>query len=121
MATTSGIRATGSDQEHSRKPLLNNAAGYGAWKTKMSTALEGEECWDLVQGIELEPISLRVRVVEDGDGVEDPADRIDIARRTERLAEIKDWKRRYTKAAAMITSSVDDYMVQMLDVHNIRF
>ena len=60
MATTSGIRATGSDQDHSRKTLLKNATGYGAWKTKVSTILEGEECWELVQGIELEPMSLGV-------------------------------------------------------------
>ena len=63
-------------------------------------------------------MSLRVQVVEDGDGVEDPADQTDIARRTERLAEIKDWKRRFRKAASLITSSVDDCMVEMLDVHN---
>ena len=63
-------------------------------------------------------MSLRVQVAEDGDGVGDPADQADIARRTERLADIKDWKRRYRKAASLITSSVDDCMVQMLDVHN---
>ena len=84
----------------------------------MSTILEGEECWELVQGIELEPRSLGVQVVGDGDGVDDPADQADIALRTERAAEIKDWKRRFRKAASMITQSVDDSMVQMLDVHN---
>ena len=118
MASTSGIRANGSYQEYSRKPLLKNAVGYGAWRTKMSTILEGEECWDLVQGIELEPKGLRVQVVEDGDVVEDLADQEDIALQTERLAEVKDWKRRYGKAASLITKSIDDSVVQMLDVHN---
>ena len=118
MASTSGIRATGSDHEYSRKPLLKNAAGYGAWSTKMSTILEGEECWELVQGIELEPRSLGVQVVGDGDGVDDPADQVDIARRTERVAEIKDWKRRFTKAASQISQAIDDTMVHMLDIHN---
>ena len=59
-----------------------------------------------------------MQVVEDGDAVEDPADQADIALRTERLAKIKDWKKRYRKAASLITQSVDDSMVQMLDVHN---
>ena len=59
-----------------------------------------------------------MQVVGDGDGVEDPADHADIARRTERASEIKDWRRRYRKAASMIKQAVDDSMVQMLDVHN---
>ena len=118
MASHSGIRATGSDSDHSRKPLLKNAAGYGGWKTKMSTILEGKECWELVQGIELEPRSLGVQAAGDGAGVIDPANQADIARRTERESEIKDWRRRYRKAASMITQAVDDSMVQMLDVHN---
>ena len=114
----SGIRANGSDQEYSRKPILKNAEGYGAWETKMSTILEGEECWDLVQGLEPEPLSLGVQVGVDGDGVEDPADQADIALRAARDAEIKSWKKRFRKAASLITSSVDDGMVQMLKVHN---
>ena len=56
--------------------------------------------------------------MDDGDGVIDPADQADIARRTERVAEIKDWNRRYRKAASLITQSVDDSLVQMLDVHD---
>ena len=74
MASTNSIRATGSDSDQSRKPLLKNAAGYGGWSTKMSTILEGEECSELVQGIELEPRSWGVQAVGDGDAVIDPAD-----------------------------------------------
>ena len=122
MASNSGIKANGSDHEYSRKPLLKNVAGYGAWSTKMSTILEGEDCWELVQGNELCPLSLGVQVVGgDGDGVDDPAqipDQGDIARRTERATEIKDWKKRFRKSASMITQSVEYSMVQILDVHN---
>ena len=90
MASNSGIRATSSDHEYSRKPILKSAAGYGAWKTKIAALLQGEQCWRLVQGLELEPENLGVQVVGDGDGVDDPADQTDIARRTERQSEIKD-------------------------------
>ena len=84
----------------------------------MAAILQGNECWRLVQGIEPEPWSLGVQVVDDGDGVIDPADQVDIARRTEQLAEIKDWNTRYRKVASLITQSVDDSLVQMLDVHD---
>ena len=86
MTSNSGIRATGSDQEYSRKPILKNAAGYGAWKTKIAALLQGEQYWRLVQEIELEPQSLGVQVVGDGDAVIDPADHTDIALRKERQA-----------------------------------
>ena len=118
MASHSGIRATGSDQEYSRKPILKNAAGYGAWKSKMAAILQGEQCWRLVQGIELEPQSLGVQVMSDGDVVIDPADQADIEFRKERLAEIKNWQKRYDKAASLITQAVDDSLVQMLDVYD---
>ena len=118
MASTSGIRASSSDHEYTRKPVLKNAAGYGAWETKMSTILEAEECWELVQGLEPEPEDLNVDSVEDGDAIEDPAGQADIAIRSARLTEIKDWRRRYRKAASLITQSVDDSLVQMLNVHN---
>ena len=118
MASNSGIRATGSDQEYSTKPILKNVAGYGAWKTKMAAILQGEQCWRLVQGIELEPQSPGVQVVGDGDAVIDLSDQTDIALRKERLVEIKDWQKRYDKAASSITQAVDDSLVQMLDVYD---
>ena len=118
MASHSGIRATGSDQEYSRKPILKNAADYGAWKSKMAAILLGEQCWRLVQGIEVEPQSLGIQVVGDGDVFIDPADQVDIDLRKERLAEIKNWQKRYDKAASLITQAIDDSLVQMLDVYD---
>ena len=67
MASISGIRATGSDrEEYSRKPILKNAAGYVAWATKMELVLDGEDCWNIVDGSELEPNELGW-VVDPGD------------------------------------------------------
>ena len=51
MASTSGIRANGSDREEfTRKPILKDAAGYSAWSTKMKTILDADDCWDCEQG-----------------------------------------------------------------------
>ena len=59
MASYSGIRARDFDRgEYSRKPILKNAAGYGAWKVKMETILDADDCWEIVQGTELEPLDL---------------------------------------------------------------
>ena len=40
----------------------------------MSTILDGEECWDVVQGIELEPNELDTVVNEDEPSLENSAD-----------------------------------------------
>lgn len=123
MASHSGIRASSSDHEYARKPILKNAAGYGTWETKMSTILEAEECWELVQGFEPELSDLRVVVEEreeDGEEVEDQPDAADPADIAARVVEIMDSKRRYIKAASLITQSVDDSMVQMLKVHKMN-
>ena len=113
MSLHSGIRASSSDRESTRKPVLKGAAGYGAWEIKMSTILEAEECWDLTQGLEEEPEEIDFSEDEDGT-INDGTDPVEIK---ERLAEIKDWKRRFRKAASLITQSVDDSLVQMLSVH----
>ena len=33
--------------------LLKEVAGYGAWKTKMETVLDVDDCREIVQGTEL--------------------------------------------------------------------
>ena len=48
MASHSGIRARDSEGEYSRKPILKNAEGYGAWSTKMETILDADDCWEIV-------------------------------------------------------------------------
>ena len=42
----------------------------------------------------------------------------DAVKEATRALEIKDWKRRFKKAASMITQSVDDGLVHILRVHN---
>ena len=119
MASISGIRATGSDRadrgENSRKPILKNAAGYVAWATKMELILDGEDCWEIVAGTELEPDELGW-VVDPGDEAQAPG--VQAAAEAARAAEIKDWNKRFKKAAQLIGSSVDDSLVRILRVHN---
>ena len=65
MASHSGIRARDSDQgEYSRKPILKNAEGYGAWSAKMETILDADDCWEIVQGTNVELADLAPAVVE---------------------------------------------------------
>ena len=122
MASHSGIRARDPDQgECSRKPILKNAEGYGAWRVKMETILDADDCWDIVQGTEVEPVDLTpaAKVEGEGEAVENPpptaAEALLIATRRK---EVKDYKRRYKKAAFLITQSIDDGIVQTLSVHN---
>ena len=105
MATTSGIRATGSDRgDYPRRALLKNAAGYVAWSTKMEQTLDAEDCWDIVTGTEVEPDELGW-VVDPGE--EEQAPGVQIAAEAARALEIKDWRRRFKKAASLITQGVD--------------
>ena len=103
MSSHSSIKASSSDREHTRKPVLKDAAGYGAWETKTSTILDAEECWDIVIEAELEPQSLYYSN-DDDDGVDDVPSPADIATR---VVEIKDWRRRFKKAASLITQLVE--------------
>ena len=117
MAYTSGIRASSSDRgDYTRKPILKDAAGYVTWSTKMESILDPDDCWDIVMGIELEPNELGWVVNE---GEEGAAVAIaDVAKETVRSLEIKDWKRRYKKAASVIIQSIDDSLVHILIVHH---
>lgn len=122
MASQSGIRASSSDRDdRPRKPILKNAAVYIGWATKMESILDGEDCWDIVMGTEIEPNELGW-VVNPGEEDEAPgvqvAPGVQAAAEVVRTAEIKDWKKRYKKAASLITQSVDDALVRILRVHN---
>ena len=119
MASHSGIRARDSDQgEFSRKPILKNAEGYGAWRVKMETILDADDCWEIVQGTEVEPIDLAkaVEFEEEGAAVENPPTAAVALVIAARRKEIKDFKRRYKKATSLITQSVDDGIVQTISV-----
>ena len=120
MASYSGIRARESDRgEYSRKPIQKDAAGYGAWKVKMETILDADDCWEIVQGTELEPLDLAwvLQFDEEGATLENPQTTADVIAIATRRDEIKDWKKRLKKAASLITQSVDDGIVQTLSVH----
>ena len=102
MASTSGIRANGSNRgEYTRKQILKDMAGYSAWSTKMETILDADDCWDIVIGTEIEPNELGWVVGEGQEGA--PAAVVDAAKEAIRALEIKDWKRRFKKAASVIT------------------
>ena len=81
----------------------------------METILDADDCWEIVQGTEVEPVDLAptaAEVEEDGEVVENPqptaAEALLIAARRK---EIKDYKRRCKKAASLITQSIDDGIV----------
>ena len=120
MASHSGIRARDFDRgEYSRKPIIKDAAGYGAWKVKTETILDANDCWEIVQGTQLEPLDLAQVIDFDAEGaaVDNPRTAADVIAITARREEIKDWRRRFKKAASLITQSVDDGIVQTLSVH----
>ena len=115
-ATTSGIRETSSDLgDYPKRALLKNATGYVACTTKMELTLDGEDCWDIVRGAEVEPDEMGW-VVDPGE--EEQAPDVQIAAEATRALEIKDWKRRFKKAASLITQGVDESLVRVLRVHN---
>ena len=59
MASTSGIRASGSrSSEYVKKIISKDAASYGPWKAKITSILDAEDCWEIIEGRELEPIRL---------------------------------------------------------------
>ena len=94
--SSSGIRAA-SDRD-TRKPILKDAASYISWQTKMETILDAEDCWEIVTGDELEPVELGW-VISDGEDDHTP----DEVAEAVRALDIKDWKRRYKKAASLLT------------------
>ena len=122
MASHSGIRAGSESGEYSRKPMLRNAEGYGAWRVKMETILDAEDCWEIVQGTELIPIDLTPAplpvVFGAVAGVVVAQTAAEILLIATRLKEIKDFTKRFKKATSLITQSVDDGLVQTLCVHN---
>ena len=122
MASHSGIRAGSESGEYSRRPILRNADGYGAWRVKMETILDAEDCWEIVQGTELIPIDLTpapVAVVFGAvAGVVVAQTAAEILLIATRSKEIKEFTRRFKKATSLITQAVDDAMVQTLSVHN---
>ena len=111
MATTSGIRASGSGtSEYIKKIVLKDSASYGPWRTKLTAILDAEDCLEIVNGTELEP----AEIAEVFNADNTPANVVEVDKRH---VEIKDWRRRSKKAASLITQTMDDSIVMSLDVH----
>ena len=105
MASHSGIRARESDRgEYGRKLILKDAAGYGAWKVKMETILDADDCWEIVQGTELEPLDVAwiLEFDEEGAAVENPRTAADVIAIATRRDEMKDLKKRFKKVASLL-------------------
>ena len=111
MASTSGIRANGSG-EYVKKIILKDVESYGPWKTKVIAILDAEDCWEIVNGTKTEPGQIA--------SIADAANALVLANQVavdSRRSEIKYFRKRYKKAASLITQTVDDNIVMSLDVH----
>ena len=114
MSSHSGIRASNSgSSEFARKIVLKDAASYGPWKAKITSILDAEDVWEIVNGSEVEPDELP----EVADEADDAAVDDNNAAVVIRQAEIKAFRKRAKKAASLITQTVDDSLVMSLDVH----
>ena len=114
MSSHSGIRASSSSSsEFARKTVLKDVASYGPWKAKITSILDAEDVWEIVNGSEVEPDELP----EVADEADDAAVDDNNAAVVIRQAEIKAFRKRAKKAASLITQTVDDGLVMSLDVH----
>ena len=104
MATTSGIRATGSGSgEYVMKIVLKKSASSEPLKAEITSILDPEDCWDIVNGSEFESDAIAE--------VEDPVHQDDGDKRAEaekRQTEIKDSRKRMKKAASLNTHILDN-------------
>ena len=59
MASTSGIRASGSgSSEYVKEIVLKDASSYGPWRTKLTAILDAKDCLEIVNGVEMEPTEI---------------------------------------------------------------
>ena len=92
MASTSGIRASGSRSSgYMKKIVLKDAASYGPWRTKLIAILDAEDCLEIVNGTEMEPAEIAEVLNPDNTA----ANTFEVDKRQ---AEIKDWRKRSKKA-----------------------
>ena len=86
MASHSGIGASGSgSSEYLKKIVLKDIASCGSWKAKITSILDDEEVWEIVNGIEVEPDELS----EVEDEADDVANDVNNAAVEKRQVEIK--------------------------------
>ena len=62
MSTSSGIKAgNGGLGDYSRKIVLKDRSSYVPWRAKMTSILDAEDCWDIVNDDEGEPALVEPR------------------------------------------------------------
>ena len=60
MASTSGITAFASGfGEYIKKIVLKDSASYGPWKAKLTSILDADDCWVIVNGTNLNLMRLQ--------------------------------------------------------------
>ena len=94
------------------KIILKDREGYGPWKTKVTALLDAEGCWEIVNGTETEPGQVAPIVAAD-----DALALVNQVAVDSRRGEIKEFCRRFKKAASLITQRVDESIVMSLDVY----
>ena len=78
MASTSGIRASGSgSSEYVKKRVLKGASSYGPWRTKLISILDAEDCLEIVNGTKMEP----PEIAEVLDAANDPVNTAEVEKR----------------------------------------
>ena len=86
MSSHSCFRASSSgSSEFAKKIVLKDAASYGPWKAKITSILDAEDVWEIVNGAEAEPAELP----EVDDGADDEAVENNNAAVVVKRAEIK--------------------------------
>ena len=81
---------------------------YGPWKTKITSALDAEDCLEIVLREEFEPKYVAPQRI---DGILVNSEVL-----VQYRADVKDFKKRSKKATAIITQTIDDSLVMSLDV-----
>ena len=80
--------------------------------TKVTALLDAEECWEIVNGTETE--LGHVAPIAAADNALALVNQVTV---DSRRGEIKEFRKRFKKAASLIAHTVDDSIVMSLDVH----
>ena len=86
--------------------ISKDREGYGPWKTKVTALLDSEECWEIVNGIESEPGE--VAPIAAADNALTLVNEVAV---DSRRGEIKEFRRRFKKAAFLITETLDCHAI----------
>ena len=107
MLTSSGIRASGSGDIYTKRIVLKDPESYGPWKTKITSILDAEDCWSIVDRSKVSPTVVGAVPAANGTVTNQ-------AQANESRASLKDYNKGMRKATSMITQTVDDSIVMSL-------